>query len=82
MQVNANLKFQWMVSKWGVCDYHKKQVTLALQLGSCSQDVVDYVIVHELAHLYQPNHSSKFWDVVKQYLPAYKQLIKKIKLDD
>jgi predicted metal-dependent hydrolase len=35
--------------------------------------VVDYVVVHELAHIAELNHSKKFWDTVKIMLPEYRQ---------
>ena len=36
-------------------------------------DVVDYVIVHELAHIPERNHSAGFWNKVKSVLPDYKE---------
>jgi predicted metal-dependent hydrolase len=37
------------------------------------KDVVDYVVVHELAHLKEMNHSKSFWGIVETVLPDYKQ---------
>jgi predicted metal-dependent hydrolase len=34
-------------------------------------NVVDYVIVHELAHLMEPNHTTRFWGIVKNQVPKY-----------
>jgi predicted metal-dependent hydrolase len=36
-------------------------------------DVIDYVIVHELVHLRVRNHSSQYWQIVKQIMPDYKE---------
>jgi predicted metal-dependent hydrolase len=80
MNLNAKLLFKWMKSKWGVCDVTHKQITLSLQLASHGKDVIDYVIVHELAHLAHPNHSLHFWDHVSQYIPNWKQLRNTINL--
>ena len=38
------------------------------------QDVIDYVVVHELAHLHEMNHSPRFWDVVRSVMPDYEGL--------
>jgi predicted metal-dependent hydrolase len=35
-------------------------------------EVIDYVIIHELMHMSQKNHSSKFWDLVVEIMPDYK----------
>jgi predicted metal-dependent hydrolase len=80
MNLKAKLLFKWMKSKWGVCDVMHKQITLSLQLASYDKNVIDYVIVHELAHLVHPNHSSKFWAYVSQYMPNWKQLRNTINL--
>ena len=41
--------------------------------------VIDYVIVHELAHLSEMNHSARFWAVVAGVLPEYKERQKQLK---
>ena len=37
-------------------------------------EVIDYVIVHELAHILHHDHSKRFWDTVAIYMPDYKRL--------
>jgi predicted metal-dependent hydrolase len=36
-----------------------------------SPEIVDYIVVHELAHLREPNHTQAFWDLVAEYDPDY-----------
>ena len=37
------------------------------------KDVVEYVVIHELAHVRQKNHSARFWSEVQKYVPDYKE---------
>jgi predicted metal-dependent hydrolase len=38
------------------------------------RECVEYVIIHELAHIVHPNHSKDFWNLVAQYCPDYRRL--------
>jgi predicted metal-dependent hydrolase len=49
-----------MSACWGVCHSHEKEIYLATRIGGRSKAAIDYVIVHELAHLQHPNHSPQF----------------------
>jgi predicted metal-dependent hydrolase len=42
-------------------------------------DVVDYVVVHELAHITEMNHSQRFWAIVADLLPDYKERQERLK---
>jgi len=72
--MNANVpvvKVSNAKGRWGSCSSFGS-INLNWRLAFAPLDVVDYVIIHELAHLFQPNHSKKFWDIVKKYCPDYK----------
>lgn len=58
-------------SRWGSCS-SKGNVNLSTRLLFAPPDVQDYVIIHELAHLVEMNHSSKFWKLVADAMPDYK----------
>lgn len=58
-------------SRWGSCT-HDGRVQFNWRLAMFAPAVIDYVIVHELAHLTHMNHSKAFWAEVAQYCPDYK----------
>lgn len=60
-------------AKWGMCD-NKRNLYFNWKLLMLSPDLIDYVIIHELSHLIELNHSKKFWEIVKAVIPNYKNL--------
>lgn len=58
-------------SRWGSCSSSRK-ISFATKLLLLSPPIIDYVIVHELAHLKEMNHSAKFWKHVENAMPNYK----------
>ena len=74
----SEIKFRKMKSRWGSCS-SKGVITLNSQLIKINKELVDYIIVHELAHLTHMNHSKKFHLLVNQYLPDSKILNQKLK---
>jgi len=73
------LKIRKMTSKFGICYYKKATITLSTLLLHYDYECIDYVIIHELAHFIQPNHSKKFYYLVEKYLPNYKEVEAKLK---
>lgn len=71
----------YKTSNWGTNMIGKKRISYSSKLSHFSKEVIDYVIVHELAHFKQPNHSSNFWDVVEEELPNYKIIKKQLRSD-
>jgi len=59
--------------RWGVCDHRRKTVTFHWQLIALPPDLVEYVVVHELAHLLEPNHGPPFWAHVARVLPDWRE---------
>jgi len=54
-------------SKFGCCNYQSRSIRISHRIAFMPQWVRDYVIMHELAHLIEPNHSKAFWDLVANY---------------
>lgn len=57
--------------QWGSCS-HLGNLNFPWRLIMTPQQIIDYVIIHELVHLNIKNHSKIFWSKVKEYLPEYK----------
>lgn len=62
-----NLRIGSSKTSWGSCS-SKGNLSFSYMLVFASGKAIDYVIVHELAHLMVPNHSDDFWEIVKQYI--------------
>ncbi|MEL7020404.1 MAG: M48 family metallopeptidase, partial [Bacteroidota bacterium] len=67
---SVNLKHN--ATNWGSCS-SKSNLNFSTRLLFAPQDVIDYVIIHELAHLIELNHSSRFWKLVADAMPDYKE---------
>ena len=59
-------------SRWGSCS-SKKNLNFNCLLMLTPQEIIDYVVVHELCHLKEMNHSPRFWAEVEKVLPDYKE---------
>ncbi|WP_404340448.1 M48 family metallopeptidase [Pseudoalteromonas mariniglutinosa] len=68
----ALIRIQIYKRRWGSCN-RKRELTFNLHLASAPTWVIDYVIVHELAHLKYLNHSMQFWHHVAKFYPEYKK---------
>ncbi len=57
-------------SRWGCCTPHGT-LRFCWRLVMAPMDIIDYVVVHELAHLKELNHSARFWGLVSKTIPNY-----------
>lgn len=72
------IRFTNAKSRWGSCS-SGGVIALNYRIIMLPPSLIDYVIVHELCHLYEMNHSARFWNGVGRYLPNYSILRKDLK---
>lgn len=75
-----NVALKYNASNWGSCST-KGNINLSTRLLFAPDEVIDYVIIHELTHLLEMNHSPKFWKIVKNVMPDYKTKEKWLKVN-
>lgn len=63
---------------WGSCS-KSKNLNFNYKLAFLPEHIADYVVVHELCHLGEFNHSRKFWDLVAKTIPDYLNIRKELK---
>jgi predicted metal-dependent hydrolase len=73
------LKKRNMKTRWGVCNLKSNTITLNTNLIKYDIECLDYVIIHELSHLLEFNHSDNFWKIVSKYCKNYKKIKNKLK---
>lgn len=79
LEISRHLGFEYsglsirnQKTRWGSCS-GRRNLSFNLKLICFPKDVIDYVIVHELCHLKEMNHSARFWALVEKYIPDYKR---------
>ncbi|NCN87714.1 MAG: M48 family metallopeptidase [Candidatus Pacebacteria bacterium] len=65
-----NITLRQQKTRWGSCS-SQKNLNFNWRLVHYLPNIIDYVIIHELAHLVHMNHSQAFWNLVRQYDPEY-----------
>ena len=76
-----SLKIRTMKTRWGVNNVTRRIITLNSELLKKAPTLIDYVIIHELCHFYEANHSSRFWAQVEKRYPYYKLARKRLRVE-
>ncbi len=67
----GKVSLKYINSRWGSCSM-KGNISISLRLLFAPKEVLEYVILHELCHLEEMNHSLRFWLLVAKHMPDYK----------
>jgi len=74
----GQIRIKQQKKRWGSCTY-KGDLLFNWRIVMAPSHVIDYIIVHELSHLTNKNHSKKFWKTVENIIPDYKERRKWLK---
>ena len=80
--LNTNINYyqiKKISSAWGI--YHKKENYISFNFDLIEKDIecIEYVVLHELCHIFYMNHQKKFWTLLEKYMPDYKIRRKNLK---
>ena len=66
---NCTIRIQ--KGRWGSCSSRGGAISLNAMLLLLPEEIVEYILIHELCHLRQMNHSDRFWKEVEKYCPDF-----------
>lgn len=62
-----------MKTRWGTCNIEKRRIWINLQLAKKPMECLEYVVIHELVHLLETNHTHRFHSLVEEYCPTWRE---------
>jgi predicted metal-dependent hydrolase len=74
----ARVFVQRMKTKWGSCTPESGYIRLNTDLAKKPPECLEYIVVHELAHLLEPTHNERFSSIMEMYLPQWQHLRKQL----
>ncbi len=69
-----SVSFRKMKSRWGSCSLSSRHIRLNTELAKLSDDCLEYVYVHELVHLLERGHNSRFYSYMDSFLPDWRKI--------
>lgn len=65
-----------MRTLWGSCSTKTRNIRFNEKLYYKNDKFIEYIVLHELTHIIVPNHSKRFYSIIKKYMPDYKMILK------
>lgn len=75
----SSWKIKNVRSYWGKCNVQTRELTFNLSLAEKDDACIEYVVLHELAHIKYPNHGEEFKAFLSEYMPQWKKIRQKLK---
>ena len=69
----SGISYKATISKWGSCATRSRRIQFSAYLLLLPDWCIEHVVVHELAHLIEPNHSAKFYAVMDKFFPRWRE---------
>lgn len=66
-------------SQWGSCNTRNGNISISVWLGAFPEECIEYVVVHELTHLLEPGHNARFYGILDQHYPAWRECRERLK---
>lgn len=63
-----------MKTRWGSCNINEKRIWLSLKLAKYPKDCLEAVIVHEMVHLLERKHNKRFYELLEEYYPSWREV--------
>ena len=75
MQIEVpSFEVKSMPKRWGSCSKEKKNILFNLELAKKPIECIDYIVVHEMIHLVERNHTDRFYRLLNTYLPGWEKI--------
>jgi len=68
----ASFYIQRMKTKWGSCNPGARTIFLNTELAKKPKECLEYVVVHEMGHLLEPMHNTRFLSLMDEYVPNWR----------
>lgn len=69
---------KYMTTRWGTCNINKKKLWFNLQLAKKPPECLEYIVLHELAHLKEKTHNKDFVAILDSYMPNWREIKQKL----